>query len=184
VPQPNGRAAAVLLPVFEQDGGARLVLTRRPDTMPSHQGEIAFAGGKVEPDDVDAREAALREAREEIGLQPETVEVLAALPAFGTVVREFNIVPFVGIVDGRPVLTPDPREVERVFDVSLDELLADGVYHEERWVLGAEGAERVIPFYELADETVWGVTARILTTFLARVVGVEMTGAWSGWTDV
>jgi len=99
--QPGGRAAAVLLPVFEEDGEARIVLTRRPETMPSHRGEIAFPGGKVEPTvDRDARDAALREAHEEIGLRPETVDVIAELPTLGTVIGQFSITPFVGITEG------------------------------------------------------------------------------------
>jgi 8-oxo-dGTP pyrophosphatase MutT (NUDIX family) len=181
--QPGGRAAAVLLPVFEEDGEARIVLTRRPETMPSHRGEIAFPGGKVEATvDRDARDAALREAEEEIGLRRELVDVVTALPTLGTVVGQFNITPFVGITDGRPIVTADSREVDRVFDVALAELLADGVYHEERWSWGLDGTERAMQFYELEDETVWGATARILTGFLARIVDVEVTGDWGDWT--
>lgn len=181
--QPGGRAAAVLLPVFEEDGEARIVLTRRPESMPSHRGEIAFPGGKVEPTvDHDARDAALREAEEEIGLRRELVEVVTALPTLGTVVGQFNITPFVGITDGRPIVTADSREVDRVFDVALVELLADDVYHEERWSWGLDGTERAMQFYELADETIWGATARILTGFLARILGVEVTGDWGDWT--
>ena len=181
--QPGGRAAAVLLPVFEEDGEARIVLTRRPETMPSHRGEIAFPGGKVEPGlDRDARDAALREAEEEIGLRRETVDVIAALPTLGTVVGQFDITPFVGVVDGRPIVTADSREVARVFDVALSELLSPDVYHEERWSWGLDGSDRAMQFYDLADETVWGATARILTGFLARIVGVEVIGDWGDWT--
>lgn len=181
--QPGGRAAAVLLPVFEEDGEARIVLTRRPETMPSHRGEIAFPGGKVEPDvDSDTRAAALREAEEEIGLRHELVDVVTALPTLGTVVGQFNITPFVGITDGRPLVTADSREVDRVFDVSLSELLRGDVYHEERWSWGFDGTDRAMQFYELEDETIWGATARILTGFLARIVDVEVTGDWGDWT--
>jgi 8-oxo-dGTP pyrophosphatase MutT (NUDIX family) len=181
--QPGGRAAAVLLPVFEEDGEARIVLTRRPETMPSHRGEIAFPGGKVEPGvDHDARDAALREAEEEIGLPRELVEVVTALPTLGTVVGQFNITPFIGVTDGRPIVTADSREVDRVFDVALRDLLSTDVYHEERWSWGLDGTERAMQFYELEDETIWGATARILTGFLARIVDVEVTGDWGDWT--
>jgi 8-oxo-dGTP pyrophosphatase MutT (NUDIX family) len=181
--QPGGRAAAVLLPLFDEDGEARIVLTRRPETMPSHRGEIAFPGGKVEAAvDRDARDAALREAEEEIGLRRETVDVIAALPTLGTVVGQFNITPFVGVTDGRPIITADSREVDRVFDVALSELLAEGVYREERWSWGLDGTERAMQFYELEDETVWGATARILTGFLAQVLDLDVTGDWGDWT--
>jgi len=173
----------VLLPLFDEHGEARIVLTRRPETMPSHRGEIAFPGGKVEPMvDRDARDAALREAEEEIGLRRETVEVIAALPTLGTVVGQFNISPFVGVTDGRPSITAESREVDRVFDVALSELLAEGVYREERWSWGLDGTERAMQFYELDDETVWGATARILTGFLAQVLDVDVTGDWGDWT--
>jgi 8-oxo-dGTP pyrophosphatase MutT (NUDIX family) len=179
----GGRAAAVLLPVFEEDGEARIVLTRRPETMPSHRGEIAFPGGKVESGvDRGPRDAALREAEEEIGLRHDLVDVVSELPTLGTVVGQFNITPFVGVTDGRPVVTDHSREVDRVFDVALAELLADGVYHEERWSWGLDGTERAMQFYELEDETIWGATARILTGFLARIVDVDVTGDWGDWT--
>ena len=132
--------------------------------------------------DHDARDAALREAEEEIGLRRELVDVVTALPTLGTVVGQFNITPFVGITDGRPIVTADSREVDRVFDVALAELLGDDVYHEERWSWGFDGTERAMQFYELADETIWGATARILTGFLARILGVEVTGDWGDWT--
>ncbi len=177
-PRPGGRPAAVLLPLFEERGEARLVLTKRPETMPSHRGEIAFPGGKIEPGDRDARDAALREAEEEIGLRRDAVEVLAALPTIGTVVGPFMISPFVGVTDGRPAITADSREVDRVFDVPVSELLADGVYREERWAWDREGVERSMEFYELEGETVWGATARILTGFLAQLVGVPANTDW------
>jgi len=173
--RPGERAAAVLLPVFEEDGEARLILTKRPDTMALHRGEIAFPGGKVDPSlDRDARDAALRETEEEIGVARDTVDVIAALPAMSTAVGTFLISPFVGILEGRPTITPHPREVDLVFDVSLAQLLTEGVYREEHWGLDEHGVERLVGFFELEDETVWGATARILTEFLALVVDVPL----------
>ena len=153
----------MLLPLFEEDGDTRLVLTKRPETMPSHRGEIAFPGGKIEPGvDRDARDA--------------------ALPTLGTVVGQFMISPFVGLTDGRPAVTADSREVDRVFDVSLSELLSDGVYREERWGWGLDGPGRAMQFFELEDETVWGATARILSAFLLRILDLPVTGDWDDWT--
>jgi 8-oxo-dGTP pyrophosphatase MutT (NUDIX family) len=165
----------VLVPIFEADGEARLILTKRPETMPSHRGEIAFPGGKLEAErDGSLRDAALREAQEEIGLDPSTVDVVAELDSLTTVASRFVLTPFVGLLPGRPALTPDPTEVVRAFDVPVAELLDDGVYREERWDVPPDlgvtpGRDRPIHFFELADETVWGATARILAGFLTHL---------------
>jgi 8-oxo-dGTP pyrophosphatase MutT (NUDIX family) len=165
-PVPGMRAAAVLMPLFEEDGEARVILTKRPDTMPSHRGDIAFPGGTVHPGrDRSPLEAALREAEEEIGLRPGDVEVVAELDTLSTVTTRFLIAPFVGLLAGRPALVPDPGEVTSVFDVALSELLADGVHREEHW--GPGPLTRAVHFFELDTETVWGATARILAGFLA-----------------
>ena len=165
----GARAAAVLLPMYEADGEAHVVLIKRPEWMPSHQGEIAFPGGKFEAGvDHDLRAAALREAHEEIGLEPDDGEVVAQLDGIGTVASRFTITPFVGFLRGRPTLTPNPSEVERVLFVRVSELLDAEVYREERWDTWMDDLN--VHFYELEDETVWGATARILTNLLAHLV--------------
>lgn len=166
---PGSVAAAVLVPLHEVNGEASVVLTKRPETMASHRGEIAFPGGKHDPAlDADLRDTALREAQEEIGLDPDAVEIVARLEGLSTVASRFVITPFVGFLPERPQLTPDPREVARVFDVPLSELMDDGVFREERWDTWRLDLD--VHFFELADETVWGATARILTGFLAHLV--------------
>ena len=120
------------------------------------------------------RATALREAKEEIGLAPSDVEVVARLEGIATVASRFTIAPFVGFLPPRPLLTPDPREVVRVFDVPLSALMAEGVYREERWDTWM--ADLDVHFYELEDETVWGATARILTSFLAHLIADRAPG--------
>ena len=171
---PETRPAAVLLALFEEDGEARVILTKRPETMPSHQGEIAFPGGKYEPGDPDLRATALREAHEEIGLDPSLVEIVGELDHLVTVAARFTLAPFVGLLPERPALVPHVREVDAVFDVAISELLRGDVFREERWEVPPEmlvgiGPDRAIHFFELAGETVWGATARILTGFLAHL---------------
>ncbi len=165
---PDVQAAAVLVPLFEADGETRVVLTRRPDTMPSHRGDVAFPGGKVHPEvDRTLVDAALREAEEEIGLPRAAVEVVAELDTISTVTSRFLVAPFVGVLGpaaARVELRPDPREVERVFDVALSDLMAEGVHREEHW--GSGVLTRDVHIFELDDETVWGLTARILSGFL------------------
>ncbi len=166
---PGSRAAAVLIAVFEELGEARVILTKRTDSMPSHRGEIVFPGGKLHPG-VDALpvDAALREAEEEIGLASDDVEVAAELDGIATFASRFTITPFVGLLPGRPRLVLNADEVERVFDVAIADLLADGTYREEQWEIG--GREQAVSFFDLPGETVWGATARILTGFLAHLV--------------
>jgi 8-oxo-dGTP pyrophosphatase MutT (NUDIX family) len=172
---PGTRPAAVLVALFEEDGEARLILTKRPDTMPTHQGEIAFPGGKLDETDADLAGAALREAHEEIGLPPEAVEIVAELDHLFTVQARFSLAPFVGLLTGRPDLVPDQREVVRVFDIALSELLDAAAFRQELWDIDgavldtAPGPDRPIDFYEIPGETIWGATARILTGFLAHL---------------
>jgi hypothetical protein len=129
----GSRAAAVLVPLFEEDGEVYVVLIKRPDWMPSHRGEIAFPGGKFEPGlDADLRappcakrrkRSARCRRRRDRGAARRHRHRRAAL----------TITPFVGFLRGEPELTPDPNEVDRALEVRLSELLADDVYREERW---------------------------------------------------
>lgn len=183
---PGSRPAAVLMPLFEAAGEAQLVLTKRPETLPSHRGEVAFPGGAMEPGvDHGPVDTALREAREEVGLPPDEVEVAAELDSLGTVASRFVITPFVGLLPAEPLLVPAPGEVERAFAVPLSTLADPDRYREEWWRpagddpvavqlrrdtgLGADG-EFPVHFFELDDETIWGATGRILTGFLTRLL--------------
>jgi 8-oxo-dGTP pyrophosphatase MutT (NUDIX family) len=163
---PGSRPAAVLVPLFEKDGEAHVILTRRPDTMPTHQGEVSFPGGGMR-DSIDATllDAALREAEEEIGLPRAAVEIVAELDTLATVGSRFTITPFVGLVDPLPRLVPHPGEVVKILEVPLSELLDPDAFHEEYW----GSLDRAISFFELPGETVWGATARVLVAFLAHL---------------
>lgn len=167
----GARDAAVLIPVYETGGEAHVVLTKRPDTMPSHRGEIAFPGGKRDDTDADLVATALREAREEVGIDPAGVEVIAELDRIGTVASAFTITPFVGVLPGVPDLVPHPVEVVDAFGVPVSELLGPETYREEVWDLF--GAPRPMAFFELPGETVWGATARILTRLLGILTGTD-----------
>ncbi len=165
----GSRASAVLLPLFESDRDTRVVLIKRPETMSSHRGEIAFPGGKFDEGvDADLRATALREAHEEIGLTPDDVEIVSRLDSIGTVATRFTITPFVGFLRGRPALTRNVDEVVRILEVRLSDLLDPDAYRCEHW--DTENADFDVHFYDLDDETVWGATARILTSFLTHLV--------------
>jgi 8-oxo-dGTP pyrophosphatase MutT (NUDIX family) len=175
---PSSRAAAVLVALFDEHGEAHVVLTKRPETMPSHRGEIAFPGGKRDPGDVSLVAAALREADEEIGLAPAAVEVAGELDSLSTVASQFTIAPIIGLLAAPPVLRPDPREVEAAFAVPISELLDPAAYREELWDLW--GSWRPMAFFDLTGETVWGATARILAGFLRFLTEPRVPGGSAG----
>lgn len=164
------RASAVLAPLFEQDGEVHVVLTRRAQHLRSHRGEVSFPGGGEEPDDPDLRATALREACEETGLDPASVEVIGELDHLQTITSRSFIVPYVGVLPNRPDLRPNPQEVERILFVALSELLDDQVFREERW--GLAPLDRPIWFFEIEGDTIWGATAAMLRNLLVLITGV------------
>lgn len=168
----DARAAAVLVALFADDGtrsgDARVVLTRRSATMRNHRGEIAFPGGRQEPGE-ELHRAALREAQEEVGIDPASVQIVGALDQLTTVASRFLVAPYVGVLEARPDYHPNPAEIDRAFDVALGELMAPDVYREEVWDF--PWGERNVSFFLLEGETVWGATARILRELLVLVTG-------------
>ncbi|MEL6677383.1 MAG: CoA pyrophosphatase [Pseudomonadota bacterium] len=160
------RPAAVLLALVPRADGYRVLLTRRSARLKHHPGQVAFPGGKVDEADADARAAALREAREEVGLDPAGAEVLGALPPHETVTG-FHITPFVALLNAPFDPVPEPGEVDQIFEVPLEFLLdpANYLVHGRRW----RGTERFYyavpwgPFY------IWGATARMLRVFADRM---------------
>jgi 8-oxo-dGTP pyrophosphatase MutT (NUDIX family) len=158
------RPSGVLAPLYADGDDVVVVLTRRSRTLRAHRGEVSFPGGGREDGDPDLQATALREAWEEIRLDPASVEMIGELDHLQTVTSSSYIVPFVGALPGRPELIASPDEVEAILHVPLSELLADGVYHEERW--GLAPLEHPVHFFELDGDTVWGATAAMLRNLL------------------
>jgi 8-oxo-dGTP pyrophosphatase MutT (NUDIX family) len=173
-----GAPAAVLVALFERAGETRVVLTRRAAHLRTHTGEVAFPGGRLDPGE-SPETAARREAAEEVGLDPATVEIVGRLTPLATFSSGTTITPVVGTLAHAPELVANPREVAHAFDVSLAELAADGVFREERWVVPGRSLPVADPvadgsfpvwFFELPDDTVWGATARVLVELLRLVL--------------
>src|SRR3954470_9042533 len=165
----EARPAAVLVALFEEDGETRVILTRRSAHLRTHTGEVSFPGGRIDPGE-EAVAAALREAAEEVGLEPAAVQIVGQLGGLMTVGRPSVITPFVGVMGDRPELHPNPAEVEFAFDVALADLAADGVHHQEIWS-HPRLREHVVHFFDLPHDIVWGATARLLYDLLMLVIG-------------
>jgi 8-oxo-dGTP pyrophosphatase MutT (NUDIX family) len=161
----SGRESAVLVPLFETADGLHAVFTRRRADLKRHAGEISFPGGRRDPEDEDAIATALREAHEEVGLHPDKVEVIGALPPVPTFVTDYAIYPVVGLIAPETEWTLQPEEVDAVLELSLDDV-RNG-YGRRRLV------RRGIPFrtdtYCVGDDLIWGATARIVADLLDRV---------------
>ncbi|MCX7565915.1 CoA pyrophosphatase [Sulfitobacter sp. F26169L] len=153
------RPAGVLAPIVEDARGLSLLLTVRSAALKHHPGQIAFPGGKQDEGDVDVIAAALREAHEEIGLPPESVEVLGTLPAHETV-TSFSVTPVIGFVKTDFEIRPEPGEVDEVFAVPLDHVLNPDNYlmQSRRW-RGQMRHFYVVPY---GPYYIWGATARML----------------------
>lgn len=170
--------SAVLVPIHPDDRGElRVVLTRRSDRMRHHTGEVSFPGGRVEPGE-SMVQAALREASEEVALDPDGVSPLGELDHLTTVTRRAYITPVVAWLPEHPRLTPSEAEVAAILHVPLQELLEPGVYREERWGSAANG--RPVYFFELYGDTVWGATAAMLRQFLAIALDLD-AGSRAQW---
>lgn len=164
--RPTARAAAVLVPVVDRPEGASVVLTVRAETLRKHAGQIAFPGGTIDPTDVSAEAAALREAEEEIGLTPDFVEVVGRLPSYSTG-SGFRITPVLSVVRPGFHICPSPHEVADVFEVPLG-FLMDSANHARatREFGGHTRHFYVIPF---GERRIWGITAGILRTLYERL---------------
>ena len=158
--------AAVLVPIIDDGGPLRLLLTRRTEDLPTHAGHVAFPGGFVLPGEDDPVRTALREAEEEIGLPPERVEVLGLLDDFPTRTDAVAVTPVAGLIRRLPELKPQTAEVARIFAIPVAELMRP-----DRWTSRADegpgAGGRRIHFFEHEGETLWGLSARIVLHLLS-----------------
>src|SRR5438552_8522576 len=167
------RAAAVLVPVFRGPRGQiRIVLIRRAESG-THAGQIAFPGGRRDPDDPGPVETALREAYEEIGLEPRRVEVLARLQQIVTRSSGFVIAPVLCRIDPPERWRPDPLEVAEVIEVDVPELARADARGEALDLLAGWTPPHPLPFYHVGPHRLWGATYRILHPLIPRLLAEE-----------
>lgn len=157
--------AAVLIAITDR-AEPGLILTQRPETMRQHPGQVAFPGGRIDPGDADAVAAALREAEEEIALDPAQVEVVSSLAPYRTITG-FAVTPVVAVIPPDLSLVPHDREVAAVFEVPLGFALAP-----ESWSIRTvmfQGTERSYREAMWQERRIWGATAAMLANLAARL---------------
>jgi 8-oxo-dGTP pyrophosphatase MutT (NUDIX family) len=158
----EGTPAAVMVPIMDLPEPA-LLFTVRSDLVGDHKGEISFPGGVRHPEDPDLLATALRETEEELGIDRADFDVLGPLPPTHTVVSGFLIHPFVGVLAGRPAVTPSPVEIAEVLELEIARLVSvEREVHRET----GPGVIRSWFAYTLDGHTVWGATGRIVHAFL------------------
>jgi 8-oxo-dGTP pyrophosphatase MutT (NUDIX family) len=176
------RPAAVLIGLVGRPEGARLLFTRRAAHLTDHAGQISFPGGRVEASDAGAAGAALREAQEEIGLDPGRVEVLGTLPPYRTI-SGYEVTPVVGWIDAAIELRADPLEVDEFFEVPAA-FLMDGAHHQRRLVIQGQFRRTVYAMDVVGEAAggarrylIWGATAAMLRNFYRFLLAAPAEGA-------
>jgi 8-oxo-dGTP pyrophosphatase MutT (NUDIX family) len=157
--------AAVLVPLYLDGGELHAVFTRRRADLRRHAGEISFPGGRQDAGEEDLRETALRETEEEIGLPRDAVRLVGALTPTPTVVTNYAIYPFVGLIEPGHRWLPSAAEVAEVLELSLRDLVAG----HERKRLVRRGVPIRTDVYTVDGNVIWGATARIVADLLARL---------------
>lgn len=172
---PAGRThAAVLILLYPHRSGPRaalvphLALTRRTEALPRHRGQISLPGGRWDPEDGSLLQTALREAQEELGVDPAQLEVWGCLEPEHIVVSHYLVAPFVAYSPRRPAFRPAPGEVAELIEVPLALLLDPTTLAEEIWEI--RGAPREVSFYRHGEHKIWGATARVLAKLVALLM--------------
>ena len=168
-PPPNAREAGVLALLFPKDKDWHLTLILRQNNNPNdrHGGQVSFPGGKREVHDEDLRATALREAEEEVGVDPSAVNLLGALSELYIPVSNFKVQPYVGFTEQTPQFVPQPEEVQAVLEVPFRQFLSNNTRRKKDLHLYPQLILRRSPGFDVADQTVWGATAMMISELVA-----------------
>ncbi len=155
---------AVLLILNDCESGPTILLTKRSENLTHHKGQVAFPGGLIEASDPSPLETALREAKEEIGLDLKAIEILGELPKVVTGSSLVLVTPFVAWGENLSEFKPNPHEIEKIFEIPLKFLKQPNLFQTQLWNDGKQ--DRILYFFDYQGERVWGATAAILKEFL------------------
>ena len=156
----------LIYPLADRAADLSFVLTKRTDTVGRHKGQISLPGGAQEPGET-LDETALREAREELRVEPSALRPIGHLRPLYIFPSDYEVHPLVAYTPAHPNFRPDPREVAEVLEMPLSTLLDEATKVEERWMV--QGIQMDVPFYRLNGHAVWGATAMVLSEFEQRL---------------
>lgn len=177
IPHAGLRPAAVVVPLFCQNGEDHLLFTVRTSHLKHHAGEISFPGGGQDCGDADLWATALRETREELGIDPHQVRLHGRLDDFYSI-HGYHVVPFVASIPPPGKLQIDRCEIDRVFTVPLEYFRRPEVHHVENWT--RQGREYLVDFYRYTEHVIWGLTGAILRQFLEETESALVCSGTTG----
>ena len=166
--------AAVLMALTREDV-PRLILTRRAQHMNSHAGEVAFPGGKCDSSDASIIATALREAHEEIALEPSRVQVIGELGVFTSRIG-MKVRPIIGLLDEMPMLQANPDEIESIFTVPLDVFLNQKPSYDHK--VKYMGVNIAVPSFKHEGYVIWGLTGYMIVEFMRQVYDADIEWRW------
>jgi 8-oxo-dGTP pyrophosphatase MutT (NUDIX family) len=172
-PGPELQDAAVLVPVYPDDEGHLKVVLIRRSQVGVHGGEIALPGGKKNQKDSSLIETAIRETKEEIGLEPDAIKILEHLPAVETIVTGYRIYPFLGRIVPPPAWRREKREIDEIIEVRVKDFTRPGIHGEEMRQFSFWPGPLNIHFYRIGSHKLWGATYRILHPLIPRLLAGE-----------
>jgi 8-oxo-dGTP pyrophosphatase MutT (NUDIX family) len=163
--RPQRRAAGVLVLFYQRQGELSIVFFKRTEKVPTHKGQVAFPGGSGDHGDRDLEDTALREANEELGIDPSRVVMLGPLQPFDTYISNFMVSPFCGyLLDADPKFEPQPFEVEEVFEIPLSKLRDERYRHRGR--VPGFNVPIPLPYYKIDGAIIWGASGGVLQELL------------------
>lgn len=169
--RPDVRNSGVLILLYPDDDGFFFPLIKRPEYPGFHSGQMAFPGGKMEEEDENVIQTALREAEEEMGIDRHEVQILGKLTDLYIPTSNFLVSPVVGFLESQPRFVPDLHEVSRIVQTSVDDLMDPGIQKQTIIEIG-DTISLSTPYFDIEGEIVWGATAMILSE-LREVLGFQ-----------